>query len=398
MAARLTEPVRAAARLVGETVRGSGLLWTATLVVDRLLPLGVLGLWPDTRVSAAVLVTQLTAILRAWGMSAEHAAITVEHLLYADLRGIDSHGSSMMLHYHRARAAGSLAMSPAIALVREGATTALLDGGGGLGHVPADLAMKIAIAKCREAGMGAVAVRNSGHFGAAGAYVSMAAREGLIGLATTNTERPALVPAGGVEAGLGTNPIALAAPGGRGRPFLLDMATSSASLGRMATAWRKGRSIPAGWALDAAGRPVTSGRAAVEHRRLTPLGGTPEMSSHKGYGLAVAVEILSAVLSGARGPRTRGAVAGVGHFFLAIDPARFRDDGGFGGDLDALLESLRASRPLDPARPVLVAGDPEEAVREERGGAGIPLPRGVLEDLRAVARAAGVPFTLDARG
>lgn len=398
METRLTPSTRPAAPGLGDILRASGLLWTASLVLDRLLPFGVLGLWPERRVAAEALAAQLEAIFAAWGMPPEHRTITVPHVLYADLRGIDSHGCSMVLHYHRSLAAGTLAIAPAVAVVRETATTALVDGGGGLGHVPADTAMKLAIAKCREAGVGVAAVRNSGHFGAAGTYVSMAAEAGYLALATTNTERPAVVPTFGAEARLGTNPIAVAAPATRSRPFLLDMATSTAALGRLTTAWRKGRPIPRGWAVDERGRPVTSGRVAARQRRLTPLGATPELGSHKGYGLAAAVEILSAVLPGARAGLTAVHGTGVGHFFLVLDPARFRDQGSFGDDLDDLLDSLRGCPPADPRHPVLVAGDPEHAAYEERLRLGIPLSRGLLEDLRAVARASAVEFTLDARG
>ena len=385
--------MRATARRVLNTLRVSGPLWTASLVLDRVVPTGLLDRWPDRTVSPGALATQVGAILRAWGMSEEHASITTDHLLYADLRGIDSHGCSMLLHYHRGLADSSLTMTPAIEVVRESETTALADGGGGLGHVPADMAMRLAIAKCRSAGVGAVAVRNSGHFGAAGVYAALAAEAGFIGLATTSTQTPALVPTFGTEAMLGTNPIAFAAPAARNRPFLLDMATSTASLGKLTLAQRRGRSIPAGWAVDPEGKPVTSGRLAARHRRLTPLGSSPDLGSHKGYGLAAMVEILASLMPGSR--PGRGA-ARPGHFFLALDPRRFRSEGELEADLDALVDSLHASKPIDPGRPVLVPGDPEEAAYAERSRSGIPLSRSVVEDLRVVARAAGVPFLLDA--
>jgi len=387
--------LRSAFHKLQATVRDSGPLWTASLIADRLLPVGILGLWRDVIVAPETLARQVATLLRAWGMSADHTAITVEHVLYADLHGIDSHGCSMLLRYHRDIADGSVTMTPTIAVVRESDTTALVDGGGGLGHVPADTAMKLAITRCRSAGLGAVAVRRSGHFGAAGAYASMAAEAGFIGIATTNTREPAVVPTSGTEARLGTNPIAFAAPAARNPPFVLDMATSTASLGKLTMAWRKGRSIPVGWALDRRGRPVTSGRLGALGRRLTPLGSSEELGSHKGYGLATAVEILSAVLAGRV---SGGAADGVGHFFLAIDPARFRDAGAFGADLDALLDSLRACAPVDPRCPVLVAGDPERAAYAERRRTGIPLSRSVVEDIRGIARAAGVPFLLDPSG
>jgi LDH2 family malate/lactate/ureidoglycolate dehydrogenase len=370
-----------------DTARVSGLGWTTTLIIDRVLP-GVRGLWPDVTVSPERHARQLRAVLDAWGMPPADAATTVDHMLYADLHGIDSHGCAMLVHYHRRLQAGALAATPATAVVTEHGSTALLDGGGGLGHAPADRAMRLAIAKCRDAGLGAVAVRNSGHFGAAGGYAALAADAGLIGIAATNTEEPAVVPTFGAEARLGTNALAFAAPAEPGRPFLLDMATSTVSLGTIARAWRTGRRIPAGWAVDARGRPVRSARRAALGRRLTPLGGTRAMGRPKGYGLAAMVEVLASILPGAER---------VGHFFLALDPHAFREPGrgAFAGELTALLESLRGTRPLDPLRPVLVAGDPERAVAAERRRSGIPLARAVVEDIRAVARASRAPFVLD---
>lgn len=378
--------------------RVSGVLWAGTLAVDRLAPVGIRRLWAPRVVPANRLAAQLGEIFRAWGMPEEQRAIVVEKILYADLRGIDSHGCCMLPFYQRLRDEGRLCVAPHIEVVQETATTALLDGGGGLGHVPATHAMGRAIEKCRTGGVAAVAVRRSGHFGAAGAYASMAADAGLIGIVTTSTPTPAVVPAAGREARLGTNPIALAAPAGRHAPFLLDMATSAASLGKLHDRWRGGRSVPEGWALDRRGRPTRNGRVAAAARRLLPLGGDIEHGGHKGYGLAAAVEILSSVLPGVhRGDASETGGRSVGHFFLAIDPARFRPAGEFATDLDTLIDSLHETPAVDPAEPVLVAGEPEQRTLARRAHQGIPLARGVFEDLRGVAHAAGVPFLLEER-
>jgi LDH2 family malate/lactate/ureidoglycolate dehydrogenase len=376
-------------RRVGESLRVSGPLWTGSLILERVLRVNVLGRWPVRQVPVERVRGQVLAILDAWGMPEAEAATTADHMIYPDLCGIDGHGVAMLLHYQRSVREGSMAVPASVEVVSEGPATALIDGGGGLGHVPADLAMRMAIAKARESGVAAVLVRNSGHFGAAGSYTAMAAEAGLLGLVTTNALRPALVPTFGAEAMLGTNAISFAAPSAAGKGFLLDMATSTASMGKVWATWREGRRIPAGWAVDSRGNPVRNGRIAATQRRLTPLGSRPENASHKGYGLAAMVEILSAALTGQTGRET-----GVGHFFCAVDPGRFREDDGFERDLDLLTDSLRGSRPLAPARPVLVAGDPERAAREDRLRAGIPLPRGVIEDIRTVARRSRVPFSL----
>lgn len=351
--------------------RLSGPLWTASLVADRVLRVNVLGRWPSRRVAYDVLDRQVLAILRAWDVAEPETV--ARHLLYADLHGIVSHGVAMFRHY--AEAPFNLAARPEV--VRDDGATALVDGGGGLGHLPADRAMRLAIDKAHELGVGAVAVRNGGHFGAAGSYAALARDAGLIGFAMTNTRDPAVVPTHGAEARLGTNAIAFAA-----RDVLLDMATSTVSLGKAVARWRDGRRIPAGWAIDARGRPVRSGRVAGEQRRLTPLGSRAETASYKGYGLGAMVETLCRVMTG----------GGVGHFLLALDPGRFGT--GFDDAMDAFTSSLRATRPLDPRRAVLVPGDPERTAQQDRAARGIPLSRSVIEDLRFVADGAGVPFAL----
>jgi LDH2 family malate/lactate/ureidoglycolate dehydrogenase len=383
------------ARQIRSTSRTSGPLWTAAFAADQLLPLRLTRLWPELRVPAAELTAQVESILGAWGMSDEDAATAAHHLVYADLHGIDSHGCAVLRHYSDLLSAGLLETSSGTEVVREDASTAVLDGGGGLGQVPADAAMKIAIAKGRDHGLGAVAVRNSRHFGAAGSYALMAGEAGQIGIAATTTAEPAIVPTFGTEPALGTNPIAFCAPAQANRPFLLDMATSTVPMGKIARLSRGGSLIPRGWALGPSGRPVRIGRRALKYRRLTPLGGSVETGGHKGYGLATAVEILAGLLAGAfPGQGADGGAPRIGHFFLVIDPARFRDDGGFGIDLDRLLDGLRASAAADTSRPVLVAGDPEYAAERERSRLGIPVSRVVIEDLRHLARAARVPFAL----
>ena len=372
----------------------SGPLWAASLVLDR-LRIPAMGWWPDRRVSESLLTTQTRAILAAWGMTDQAIETTLPHLLYADLHGIDSHGVAMLRKYSSDIAAGRLTMTPEIRVVSTSESTALIDGGGGLGHAPAAMAMDLAIAKCRATGVAAVTVGNSGHFGAAGAYTSMAAAQGLIGIASTNAP-PAVIPSGGIEAKLGTNPIAFAAPAARNKPFHLDMATSAAPVGRLMTAWRKGSSIPAGWAVDEKGRTLTNPRRAALLRRLTPLGSFRELASHKGYGLAAMVEILSSLLPRIQPTKSSdNAKPHIGHFFLAMDPARFRPPGDFQQDLDQFIDGLHGTKPADPARPVLVAGDPESAAFDDRRVNGIPLSRSVVEDLRWVCQASGARFLLD---
>jgi LDH2 family malate/lactate/ureidoglycolate dehydrogenase len=391
----VSEPAERPGAAFRRVWRESGPAWALTLAFDRLVPFGALRFWPATLVPEAALRAQIGAILGAWGVPDGPRAVTVERILYADLRGVDSHGCCMLPFYDRLRRDGRLDPRAEPSVVRDEGATALVDGGGGLGHLPATRAMELAIAKARATGVGAVAVRRSGHYGAAGAYAALASAEGLIGIATTSTPTPAVVPTFARRALLGTNPIAVAAPASDGPGFLLDMATSTVSLGKLLEHWRSGRRLPTGWAVDASGRPLTNGRVAAQGRRLAPLGGDRERGSHKGYGLGLVVEILSAVLPGVPLAEGDGATRReVGHFCLALDPARFRD--GFAADVTRLLAGLRGTQRADPGQAVLVPGDPEEATLAVRRREGIPLAQGVVEDLRVVARAAGVSFLLPA--
>ncbi len=347
------------------------------------------------RIPQARLAAQLDAIFTRWGMPQAPRAATVRAMLASDLRGIDSHGIGMLPLYDELRRAGKLEMAPQLRRERERGVTAVIDADGGLGHYPAEAAMRLAIEKCRANGLAAVAVRNSNHFGAAGVYALQAAEAGFVGLVASNVWKRAVVPTRGRAPVFGTNPLAFAAPAGRNPPLCLDMATSTVAIGKLRLAWFDGRALPPGWAVDRAGAPISDATAALDLRLLTPLGGTPEMSSHKGYGLAAMVEVLSALLAGARVALLDDADdpdpqrLNVGHFFLVIDPGAFRDPSAFCGEMDALIDALRASAPADPAQPVLVPGDPETAAEAERRRAGIPVSRKLLAMLREIAAGCG---------
>jgi LDH2 family malate/lactate/ureidoglycolate dehydrogenase len=355
----------------------------------------------DLRVPAERLGAQVAAIFERWGMPREQIDVTVRMMLAADLRGVDSHGVYMLPLYDEFRRDGKLTLAPQVRVVRESPVTALVDGDGGLGHYPSHLAMQLAIDKCAKAGVGVVTVRNSNHYGAAGVYALMAAERGYLGVSTSSVFRPGVVPTHGARPMLGTNPIALAAPARRNPPFCLDMATSTVAVGKLKLALLHHRDIPEGWATDDRGRPVTDPDLGLRHRYLTPLGGTPVMSSHKGYGLGALVEVLSTVLPGAyyaptRAHRHPGAQRyNIGHFFMAIDPKAFRDEGEFEYDLDDLIDALHASERADPAQPVLVAGDPEQAAYRDRSANGIPLPAGLVKVLRVLADGCGAKYLLE---
>lgn len=362
--------------------------------------------------TAASLRAQTAAILQSWGMRVELAQDTADLMVQTDLLGVDSHGVSMLLQYETMLRNGALNPAAAPRVLRDTPSTAVLDGGANLGHVASSLAMKMAIGKARVTGIALVGVRNSQHFGAAGLYARMAVREGLIGLVTSSAVNSMLVPTRGADAVLGTNPIAFAAPALHHAPFVLDMATTTAAANKVKVKALRNQPVPVGWVVDGEGVAVTDPHVAktqVYDRAdggLTPLGGSEVLGSHKGYGLSLLAQLLGATLvGGGFGPLQRAehgtkAPPNVGHSFIAIDPSFFGEPQAFEHELDRIIDTLHATRPVDPARPVLVAGEPEEASVAQRSRAGIPLPDSLVQQIRDVAARAGVAFALEvaARG
>lgn len=351
---------------------------------------------------ADALRNQIAACLTAWGMPADQVEITANVMVDADACGIDTHGLSMLTTYDDRRRKGILTMDPKITIVKETPVSALVDGGGGLGYVPSVRATEIAIDKARKMGLAAVAVRNSNHFGATGYYTRMMAEKGLIGMATTNGSGPRAAPTFGKEPKLSTNPIAFTAPAKRNPAFNLDMATTTVAAGKIRNRYNENQRLPIGWANGPDGNPTDDaslyfGGGGTQ----TPLGGTNELGSYKGYGLAAMVEILSAGLSGAslvthpeHGHRRPGTMD-IGHFFLAIDPTAFRPRGDFEATVDELIDSLHATKPVDPNQPVMVAGEPENIIRAEREQTGIPVPPGLRGKIRDIAKNSNAQFFLD---
>ena len=358
------------------------------------------------KVPAARVRSQIVSIFTAWGMDAALAETAAEVMVETDLAGVDSHGVSMLMDYDDYRRRGKLNLKAKPRVVRETTVTALIDADAGLGHPAAVMGMDLALRKAQDSGVGIVCVFNSHHFGAAGYYAAMASKRGMVGMVTSATRTMAVVPTRGKVPVLGTNPIAFAAPAKRNAPFLLDMASSAAANNKIKVYGLNGKRIPKGWVFDDQGEPVTDPEAALhilyktKKGGLTPLGGTPEMSSHKGYGLALMVHILGGTLSGASFSPIRVKTQGpsdpdrLGHFFLAIDPKAFRPEGAFEDDLDAVIDVMHETPALDPAQPVLVPGDPEAKAREERLREGIPLPKSLVEKIKGVCERSGVACIL----
>ncbi len=354
-------------------------------------------------VTADLLRRQLSAVFESWGMPREDIDTTVRVMVETDLRGIDSHGVGMLANYQEKKNHGRLKPRPQVRIIRETPAMALMDADCSIGHPPSVAAMNLAVNKAKAVGIGAVGVRNSNHYGAAGYYSLLASDLGVIGMSFTSVTSAIVVPTFSRDPYLGTNPIAFAAPAQRNKAFSLDMATSTVASGKVSIAKRTGKPMPAGWVLDNHGQPLTdASKAPNGNRRLTPLGGSRELGSHKGYGLAMMVEILCSTLTGqVSAPRDindpdfrNKTLETTGHFFIAIDPALFGDGEAFREEMDALMDRMRALPAIDPGQPVQVAGDFEYAEYEVRSKSGIPLSAALYEEVREVCRQSGASFLL----
>lgn len=352
---------------------------------------------------ADLLRRQIEAVLAAWGLPEERQRLMSGLMVEADLRGIDSHGLGMLPHYETRRLEGKILPTAEPTLAVDAPAFCVVDAGHGLGHAPGALAMSKAIEKAKIVGVGLGLVKRSNHYGAAGVYATMAADAGLIGMSMTGTSQRSIVPTFAKEPMYSTNPIACAVPAGDRPPFVLDMATSTVAVGKLDIYRRLGKALPEGWALTPEGDVRTDAQAAFDARprRMTPLGGDRERGSHKGYGLAIMVDILSSVLTGswfgAHNLKTgkTGEHHNIGSFFLALDPDFFRDERvDFEADMDALIDTLKATPPVDPDQPVMVAGEPERIAKAERERDGVPVSDTLIEELRRTAETSGAAFLL----
>jgi L-2-hydroxycarboxylate dehydrogenase (NAD+) len=343
------------------------------------------------------------AILGKIGCPAADAAIAATVLLLADLRGVDSHGVARLSGYVRLWEAKRINATPAISILHETPSTAVIDGDSGLGLVVAPFAMNTAIEKAKVAGTGWVAVKNSNHFGIAGAHAMLALQHDMIGLAFTNAS-PLVAPTFSTERLLGTNPICVAVPGGEEPPFVADMATTTAANGKLEILQRKNGVAPPGWIQTKQGVPSTNPHELKAGGALLPLGGDREHGSQKGYALGAIVDIFSGILSGANyGPWVPPFPAyvpmpdeqpgkGIGHFFGAMRIDAFRPASEFKQHMDRWLRRFRSAKPIEGQERVLVPGDPERVIEKERVASGIPLLQPVVEDLHYLAEKFGVPF------
>jgi ureidoglycolate dehydrogenase (NAD+) len=325
------------------------------------------------RVPAAALTAWAADCLERVGVGAADAQTVAQALVQTSLWGIDSHGIARLGHYLARIRAGSIAPVPALRITATGPCTAQMDGGHGLGIVVCTAAMKHATALARESGVGIVGIGESTHCGAIGLYTRQAAVSGLIGIAFTHADS-IVAPAGGTQKLLGTNPLSIAFPNAEGEPICLDMATSSIPWNRVMNARREDQSLPAGVAVDSGGTPTTDPQRAAA---LLPLGGTEY--GHKGYALALMIDLLCGPLNGMpaadRIPpmfTDLGARRHLGSLVMALDPMRFAGGPTLAASVHELIATLRR-QPGD----VMYPGEPEVRREAVRAREGVPIEPGL---------------------
>ncbi|MDR0411578.1 MAG: Ldh family oxidoreductase [Treponema sp.] len=331
-------------------------------------------------------------IFQRLGIPEDEARDSAEILVAADARGIQSHGVQRMKRYADGIKAGLIKGGVTPTVLRETPVSLVMDAEGAMGLSLSKRAMRRVIITAKEHGVGVCSIRNSNHFGVAGYYTEMAAREDMLGVALSNTAALG-VPTFAKKAMFGTNPIAFSAPGHDGNLFSLDMATTVTTRGVIEMLEKEGKQVPPGLAVDADGKPAVDPTSLLDdmlYQRgggLLPLGAERNIASgYKGYGLAVMVDILTALCSGGVfGEAVRDSAvtsARVCHFFMALRIDIFRNIEEFKNDMDKMLTALRETSPSEGANRVFYAGLKEQEALAASGKDGIPVPKSIWEDLQ----------------
>jgi LDH2 family malate/lactate/ureidoglycolate dehydrogenase len=343
-------------------------------------------------------------VLLGLGASDEHAAITADALISSDLRGVESHGVANLWRYIRGLQEGWINARPQYRILSQTPAVMRFDADAALGFATGVWAMEKAMEKAGQLGVGVVSVRNSTHFGMAAYYSMIALKRDMIGVTMTNSGT-LVAPTFGRLSMLGTNPIAVAAPAGGARPFVLDMATSVVPQGKISKYDWLGKAIPDGWVIDETGNTLTDTHKALHNllgRKgggLLPLGGEGEdHGGHKGYGLVLMVEILSGILSGSlyadlmypKTPDGKQLPPDTGHLFMALNVSAFRPLDEFKASMDDLLQRVKNSPKAEGHSRIYIHGEKEFEEEERRRRDGIPLHETVVQNLRELTAPLGV--------
>ena len=348
------------------------------------------------RVNGDALTDYVAALFRHNNMPAADAMISAKGIVLADLVGHESHGVSNNLggFYLPDLESGVVNPRANIRITRESPSTATWEADGAMGFVIATRAMEDAMERADKVGSGWAAVGNSRHYGMAQIYSRMALARDMIGFSMTNGVTPGVVPFGGLDPKLGTNPISVAVPCGEEPPFVLDIATSTAAFGKIDNYQREGKSIPPTWGLDRNGIPTTDPAEAKAAVKLLTFGGSPEGAAHKGYGLGVWVDIMCGALSGWGFIGKPGEEENVNHFFGAWKIDNFVPIQRHKQLMDERVRDLRSTTPAPGYKRVMVAGQPEWENLQDRQANGIPLHPRVIEMLKGYGVKYGIPYDL----
>lgn len=332
-------------------------------------------------------------ILKGLHASEEEAVLVAESLIRADMRGIGTHGVNFLKLLAERVDANMVHLPTGLTVVKEDGTTALIDGGNGLGQVAAHRAMEMCIQKARGAGLGCSLVRNTNHIGFLAFYTLMAAQEGMIGIMACNAA-PSMSPWGGTEPLLGTNPMSIAVPGGFDvHDIALDMSSSLVARGKIRRAQRMNEDIPLGWALDETGIPTTDPSAALKGT-LLPIGGP------KGYGLALMIDVIAGILSGSQyGPHIKTfhqllGPTGIGVFSMAVDIERFMPLHQFRQVMQSYISSLKGTKKANGVSRIYLPGEIELEKEKQSLTEGIEIDRDVVDSLNELLKSIKSPLRL----
>ncbi|MDQ0221138.1 Ldh family oxidoreductase [Peribacillus cavernae] len=324
-------------------------------------------------------------IMLAAGLDEDQSTIIAEHLVLANLRGVDSHGVSRVAIYTERISRGLTNKQFTIQKERETVTTALLDAGNSSGIVVAKAGIKLAVEKAKAAGIGLVGIKNSNHCGMLADYTAYAAKNDCVALATTNAPSN-MAPWGGRSRFFGTNPISYGIPAGEEPDIIFDMATSVVARGKIINAQKNGEKIPIGWAISKDGEPTEDPEEALEGLVL-PVGGP------KGYGIALLVDVLSGLFTGASfGPHIGDLYKdftqsqNVGQFFFVVRADLFQPLEEYKLRIDQMIREIRQTRLMEGVEKIYLPGEIESEIKAEREELGIPLTKQVLNELLDVAK------------
>lgn len=359
----------------------------------------------EIRVDQKALQKFVSDVFRSLGLNEEEASDSAEILVAADARGIPSHGVARLWRYENGIRKGIMAGSVVPTVLTETPISLVLDANGAMGMYLSKQTMQKTIDKARSTGAAFASIRNSNHYGIAGYYSEMAANHDMIGICMTNTAALG-VPTFGCMAMFGTNPIAVAVPALDGRVFSLDMSTTAVTRGKVEVFEREGKPLPSGWAVDTKGQVTSNAHQLLEdmlYQRgggLIPLGGAGELlGGHKGYGLAVLVDIMTAITSGGVFGKSvmdsEATSARVCHFFGAIRLDVFRDPQDLKQDMDRLLRELNETEVAQGCERVYYAGQKEHEAEKISATEGVILSQKVLDQLKVIGERTNVPFPIE---